>query len=70
MTKTLPYGYHLEGEGNLTPLHYKTVTATKIDFIEEDIKNVYKDDEGNYYRVCMNEFYRRQEFMKIPFTEK
>lgn len=46
------------------PKYYK-VTATKIDEIEEGVRNLYEDENGNKYIVHHNNFKRRDEFVKI-----
>lgn len=44
---------------------YIKVTATKIDEIETNVKNLYEDAEGNRYIVHYNKFQRREEFVKM-----
>lgn len=44
---------------------YIKVTATKVDEIEANVKNLYEDENGNKYIVEYNKFQKREEFVRL-----
>lgn len=63
MTKTL-YS-EKERTNNFEMPSYAKITATKIDEIEVEVQNLYRDERGNEYIVRFNKFLNRDEFVKI-----
>lgn len=62
MTKTLWCNIN---ENRTEKPKYIKVKATKVEEIEAEVKNLYKDEQGNKYIAGVNHFTRRMEFVKL-----